>query len=728
MAHNSGFHRAISSLEGRVNIRNTAIKAVFVGFFIGYMLLTFTASALDFSIENASYSFEDRPFNITYSITTNFTTDILCVERNDTIFTECFDLNGSTAGTITVSQQDVNGLYEYNVTANDSNSDLNYTDFSMTFFDSATQDIENCTALVNIPILGNYEITKNIDCNYTDLDSGISAYNDGTFNGNGFKISNLTLTCDNPEANRCALINNFGSNEVAGNTVNPYLNSLKIENVKVTGSGTTDSCSGFIGNAFSGLVNNVTVKNVTVSACDDFVGGFASTITGSNTVTNVYVENIKLTGASASNRYGGFIGRNFASATYVANVTVKDVNIITGQGASGLIAQTTSEGRMLNVGVENFTIISNGSANSHIGGLSAFYRGQIEQCYARNGTVLHTGTDNGVYVSGLIGNLDDGTTLSGLINNCYVNDVFVNITTVGITGTTGGIVSHSQLGENTLIENTYAVATVGGDDIDVAVACFAGNSANSSSVQASFFNNDTCLDVTYVDFPNLTNSNTFFMIQQSTYTNVGWDFTDIWSMVLYPELQAEPFASELPDIPDIPPVPPTQDINLTVFSPENITYNVTLIALEISANDTINSSWYFLNGGSKTLFTPNTTITGVNGSNSINIFVNNSDSNEDNEIVYFTITVTPPSPAITGSFIGCYNDYTLIERTVRNITINGIINETIETELITCSDGCSNFTLLNFGNAGCVENEYILSILTIIFAIIAVLIVRGVFK
>ena len=179
------------------------------------------------------------------------------------------------------------------------------------------------------------------------------------------------------------------------------------------------------------------------------------------------------------------------------------------------------------------------------------------------------------------------------------------------------------------------------------------------------------------------------------------------------------------------------DINLTVLEPENISYSSLTIPLTISANDSINSSWYFLNSGSKTYFTPNTTFTGITGSNEISVFVNNSVGNSDNETVYFNVSIPAvPVPAISyviqgdlpiqDTYCSVTGDYVVYRERLTCGSDGCFISN--QTDTANCYYGCDNFTLTNWGNAGCIENEYMIAILTIIFAIVGVGLVRLVFK
>lgn len=101
-----------------------------------------------------------------------------------------------------------------------------------------------------------------------------------------------------------------------------------------------------------------------------------------------------------------------------------------------------------------------------------------------------------------------------------------------------------------------------------------------------------------------------------------------------------------------------------IFYPLNITImnSTTTIALNVSANKTINTYWYTLNGANST-FSPNTTITPTTGANSITVWVNDSFNNiASYGPVYFTLFYYNFGPTI-------FNE-NAIEGSNQNHTIN----------------------------------------------------------
>jgi len=85
--------------------------------------------------------------------------------------------------------------------------------------------------------------------------------------------------------------------------------------------------------------------------------------------------------------------------------------------------------------------------------------------------------------------------------------------------------------------------------------------------------------------------------------------------------------------------PPT----ITILSPQNTTYNVTTIWLNVTADETVDTWWYNLNNTGNVTFTPNTTINVTEGFNHLVVYANDTLGNIGSNDVYFTvITNTPP--------------------------------------------------------------------------------------
>ena len=79
---------------------------------------------------------------------------------------------------------------------------------------------------------------------------------------------------------------------------------------------------------------------------------------------------------------------------------------------------------------------------------------------------------------------------------------------------------------------------------------------------------------------------------------------------------------------------------LYLYSPENITYFNKQLDLNVSAEESIDTWQYSLNGNSNVTFEPNTTITATEGFNNITIYANDTAGNLNSTVVYFTFNTT----------------------------------------------------------------------------------------
>lgn len=82
----------------------------------------------------------------------------------------------------------------------------------------------------------------------------------------------------------------------------------------------------------------------------------------------------------------------------------------------------------------------------------------------------------------------------------------------------------------------------------------------------------------------------------------------------------------------------TTSPEIQVTSPTNTTYTDPTVNLNVAANETIDTWWYSLNGGSNATFSPNTTISIASGINSLIVYANDSVGNENSHgPIYFTL-------------------------------------------------------------------------------------------
>jgi hypothetical protein len=81
--------------------------------------------------------------------------------------------------------------------------------------------------------------------------------------------------------------------------------------------------------------------------------------------------------------------------------------------------------------------------------------------------------------------------------------------------------------------------------------------------------------------------------------------------------------------------------NITIYSPQNTTYTVSSIPLNVTTDESVDTWYYDLNGTGNQSFSPNTTIVVVNGMNHIEVWGNDSSDNWGYDDVWFEASLLP---------------------------------------------------------------------------------------
>ena len=225
----------------------------------------------------------------------------------------------------------------------------------------------------------------------------------------------------------------------------------------------------------------------------------------------------------------------------------------------GLFGKTSSSARILELGVENFSVTS-GDEAENLGGLVGDNRGIIIRCYTigvvagdcslgglvghNGGTIISsytygsvTGVNDSAYLGGFVGDNDEG-----IITCCYANNSVIggeySFGLGGLAGYNDGtIVSCYSTGSVTVGENSVDFGgLVGGNTIGILNACFWD--VQRSGVGAAGDNNCGAIGKTTTEMQTL-----------STFIDASWDFVnetangseDIWQMPAgdYPRLAWE---------------------------------------------------------------------------------------------------------------------------------------------------------------------------------------------
>jgi hypothetical protein len=134
---------------------------------------------------------------------------------------------------------------------------------------------------------------------------------------------------------------------------------------------------------------------------------------------------------------------------------------------------------------------------------------------------------------------------------------------------------------------------------------------------------------------------------------------------------------------------------IMIILPQNTTYSVTNIPLQVSANGIVNAWWYSLNGGANTAFSPNITIIGIQGDNSIFVYASNSSGYVAFANTSFIVNATA-SLGCTGGYqsttdsVVCASNNTLQHNLNTIECCGGVCYNYINTQSEICQYGCAN--------------------------------------
>jgi hypothetical protein len=275
-------------------------------------------------------------------------------------------------------------------------------------------------------------------------------------------------------------------------------NGHKISNFTYTSTGT--DYIGLFGYADD---PNVEIKDLGLinPNIDAGTGSFAGSLVGVNlgTLTNCYAQDgsVSNSGASSYDGVGGLVGYNSGPMTNcysTADVTsAYRVGGLVGWNNTGTISNCCAQGDSV-------------SGNQYIGGLVGYNReGTITNCYS---APVVSGNFN---VGGLVGG-----NRNGIITNCYSEG-----SVYGDRMYVGGLVGSTYYGK---ITNCYSIGGVAGE---LLVGGLVGQN-EVGEITDSFWDTDTSGQSTSAGGTGLQTDE---MLMQSTFTDVGWDFTTpVWTI------------------------------------------------------------------------------------------------------------------------------------------------------------------------------------------------------
>ncbi len=221
----------------------------------------------------------------------------------------------------------------------------------------------------------------------------------GNFNGNGYKISNLTIDTAGISVNYLGLFGHTDNDAVIKN--------LGIEYYNITGGATSGNIGGLVGKNYYGSISNCYASGSISTSGGDSVGGLVGRNYSGN-INDCYSSG-SIIGGGTSYYLGGLCGYNVS----IANNTIANCYSSSSVGGSsqylgGLCGYCS--------GYTITNCYSTGSVNGDdkVGGLVGYIRNETEinNCYATGSVVGNSD------VGGLIGN-DDASSGTNSVNDCF---------------------------------------------------------------------------------------------------------------------------------------------------------------------------------------------------------------------------------------------------------------------------------------------------------------------
>lgn len=306
----------------------------------------------------------------------------------------------------------------------------------------------------------------------------------GVFDGNGFSISNISLSQNNSYG-----IFNYATNATFKN--------LNIVSPKI--QTTSAMASALVGNAQNCTFENIVISGGVISG-GDYAGGLVADGQG-NSFNNIEILNLSLI---SNNIAGGIIGNssgdNFVNVLVRSNqITAQEGGAVAGKSSNSDFGNTeTIENILSGVNVGGIVgsmqsgniILSNSSLNNLSGANAGGFVGsangiKVTSCYINN--LLLNGVENGGGVSGILQNatvigvnadisnsletslalgLIAGNTSSSTIQNCTVNSMWsnslTNLTSLYVGVIAGQISDMISVAENRITKVALTVKSGGG--------------------------------------------------------------------------------------------------------------------------------------------------------------------------------------------------------------------------------------------------------------------------
>jgi len=333
-----------------------------------------------------------------------------------------------------------------------------------------------------------FKQTADIDASSTstwDSDSGFAPvrFTNSEYDGNNKSISGLTI--NRPDNTTCGMFSSITSTSTVKN--------LSLENVDISGF---EYVGAITGNCDESTVTDCSCSG-SVSGEGRYVGGMIGTITGTSSIES---SSSSCTVLSKEYYVGGFVG-NVSGTTTISKCNATG-NVTAEGGSSSYVGQY----------IGSFVGQTKGGTIS------------ITECYA-------TGNSKGSkYVGGFV-----GLNRKATISNSYS---LGNATrSAGSTRKEIGAFAGRNYSDG-IIEKCYSIGSV--YNVDGTALTESGFIADDDGTSTDcFWDSDTSNQTDDDSRSGSTAETTANMQKESTFTDAGWDFTNIWTIVgtNYPNLQ-----------------------------------------------------------------------------------------------------------------------------------------------------------------------------------------------
>ena len=358
--------------------------------------------------------------------------------------------------------------------------------------------------------------------------TAISSF-EGSFNGQGYTISNLTI---NSTANYQGM---FGTINSAGIVQNVGL---------VGGSVIGNGYIGGIAGSNSGIVTNCYATGSASAAASSRVGGIVGSNSG--TVTNCYAAG-DVSAADNSGSAGGIVGSNSSSGTVTNCCTTGNISATGSSGSAGGIAGSNG-GTVTNCYTTGSASVTD--TYGEAGGIVGYNNssGTVENCYAA-GNISATGSSG--RAGGIVG------PNYGTVENCYATG---NVSATGSSGRAGGIVSsnYGTVVRNVALNSSVTCSSSGTNYIGRVV----GGYNSSSGTLTNYARNTMTIRYNWNGSTGTDKSISAGLttIDGATITATNWNNATWWqNIALFPssawEFRAGP--PTLKNMPGNPPQNPT---------------------------------------------------------------------------------------------------------------------------------------------------------------------------